>query len=706
MSIECNNTTPLGSRAGEELLKSTSDALQSAIIDLASLVPSDDPVENLNRDDIVDSTNALNNILNGLNLDAYPSLKDKFGSEGGIGFTDVAQYAMDNNVNVADLNKFLTEYNKNRPNSSGTDTTSDGLTGQDIANLGTTGAIGSGGTTSTIDTGSGASTVLDDRTNGISSNVSTSAGNEAGSDADTSGIVDTSDFRFGQTSTTSGTTGGGSTTSGTTASTFSNGPSSISGLESTGNTISSSALGAGALGLAGAGALGLAAFTNNVSNSKDLGLFTRPQTLNILRGTLDPKNVILQNLLGQLDFGFAQNIGQNLTGSVCGAYNDVLAQLSKAFFVVNDGNAILGNVRNLLEKDVKKLAESIKQKGILETLLDLLKKVIQGAVLAAKGVALAAIGSVVVLLKGLESAASAIMKKMNKVMRNINDYLKDATIQSIIADMEKLVVKMAESFERLTPENIANILFRLCDMARDLQSKLMEPAYRLNRMANSLGREARAVRSASASNTQQAVKYGAIRVSEEERQAKKKRGIGKYQKAAPSNREADYVAHPHPTESEISFISAVSESGLGGNITFSAEVLAEGDGAGWKEIKDDVYSKLLRITDQTGESYVVKQGYKVRKKKSGRNKQVGAIAMNSHHSGYSVDITITESNRDDTIVAASRAGFTGIGVYSGHLHLDLSARRGWQEGYSGQRKVDIQALLDKHTIDGFKKKRS
>ena len=693
MSIECNNTTPLGSRAGEELLKSTSDALQSAIIDLASLVPSDDPVENLNRDDIVDSTNALNNILNGLNLDAYPSLKDKFGSEDGIGFTDVAQYAMDNNVNVADLNNFLTEYNKNRPNSSGTDTTS----GQDIANLGTTGAIGSGGTTSTIDTGSGASTVLDDSTNGISSNVSTSAGNEAGSDADTSSIPDTSDFRFGQPSTTSGTTGGGSTTSGTTASTFSNGPSSISGLESTGNTISSAL---------GASALGLAAFANNVSKGKDSGFFTREQSLNILRGTLDPKNVILQNLLKDLDFGFAQNIGQNLTGSVCGAYNDVLSDLTKAFAVVNDGKELLSNVRNLLEKDVKKLAESIKQKGILETLLDLLKKVIQGAVLAAKGVALAAVGSVVVLLKGLESAASAIMKKMNKVMRNINDYLKDATIQSIIADMEKLVVKMAESFERLTPENIANILFRLCEMARDLQSKLMEPALRLNRMANSIGREARAVRSVSASNTQQAVKYGAIRVSEEERQAKKKRGIGKYQKAAPSNREADYVAHPHPTESEISFISAVSESGLGGNITFSAEVLAEGDGAGWKEIKDDVYSKLLRIVDQTGESYVVKQGYKVRKKKSGRNKQVGAIAMNSHHSGYSVDITITESNRDDTIVAASRAGFTGIGVYSGHLHLDLAARRGWQEGYSGQRKVDIQALLDKHTIDGFKKKRS
>ena len=697
MSIECNNTTPLGSRAGEELLKSTSDALQSAIIDLASLVPSDDPVENLNRDDIVDSTNALNNILNGLNLDAYPSLKDKFGSEDGIGFTDVAQYAMDNNVNVADLNNFLTEYNNNRPNSSGTDTASDGLTGQDIANLGTTGAIGSGGTTSTIDTGSGASTVLDDSTNGISNNVSTSAGNEAGSDADTSGIPDTSDFRFGQPSTTSGTTGGGSTTSGTTASTFSNGPSSISGLESTGNTISSAL---------GASALGLAAFANNVSKSKDSGFFTREQSLNILRGTLDPKNVILQNLLKDLDFGFAQNIGQNLTGSVCGAYNDVLSDLTKAFAVVNDGKELLSNVRNLLEKDVKKLAESIKQKGILETLLDLLKKVIQGAVLAAKGVALAAVGSVVVLLKGLESAASAIMKKMNKVMRNINDYLKDATIQSIIADMEKLVVKMAESFERLTPENIANILFRLCEMARDLQSKLMEPALRLNRMANSIGREARAVKSASASNTQQAVKYGAIRVSEDERQAKKKRGIGKYQKAAPSNREADYVAHPHPTESEISFISAVSESGLGGNITFSAEVLAEGDGAGWKEIKDDVYSKLLRIVDQTGESYVVKQGYKVRKKKSGRNKQVGAIAMNSHHSGYSVDITITESNRDDTIVAASRAGFTGIGVYSGHLHLDLAARRGWQEGYSGQRKVDIQALLDKHTIDGFKKKRS
>ena len=227
----------------------------------------------------------------------------------------------------------------------------------------------------------------------------------------------------------------------------------------------------------------------------------------------------------------------------------------------------------------------------------------------------------------------------------------------------------------------------------------MAPALRLNKVANSMASEAAALKPQNAVNQKEAIKHGAIRVSEDVRQSKKNNAFNQFKTLKPTNRESDYVIRSKPTSEEMQVISSVSESGLGANITFSSAVV---DSEGWKDINDNVYAKLLRIASQTGQSYEVKTGFVERKK----NGNMGAIAMNSHNSGYAIDIVITEGNRDDTIVAASRAGFTGIGVYTGHLHLDLGARRSWQKGYSGQRQTDIQDLLNKHNTDGFKKKRS
>ena len=36
--------------------------------------------------------------------------------------------------------------------------------------------------------------------------------------------------------------------------------------------------------------------------------------------------------------------------------------------------------------------------------------------------------------------------------------------------------------------------------------------------------------------------------------------------------------------------------------------------------------------------------------------------------------------RAEFVVAASRAGFTGIGVYSSFIHLDIGGRRAWVAG--------------------------
>ena len=659
MSIECQNTAPLASGNNGAILKETSDALQNAILDLSSLVPDDtDPLANLDRESIIDTTNALNNILKGLDdetLGQYPSIQDKLNDDKGIQPTDIAQFALDTSTNISELRDSLVAFNEGRANSSGTD-----LTTTVGAALDTTGKI---------DTGSGDTSVIGD------ANLSTISTGGAGTGTGAGGTGTGTGAGAGTGTGGTGTGTGGADTTGITDTTPSTSDASFVGNDDRANRIDRT-------------------FTSTADATD-----RRIDALAVLVNSRQALPVLITNLLGDLDFNFAQNLGQKLTSSVCGAYNDVLEKLTKAFAVVKTGQAVINNVENLLEKDLKKLAESIKQKGVLETLMDLLKQVIEGAVNAAKKVAMAAVGSVLVVLKGMESAASAIMKKINKIMRNINDYMKDASVQKIIADMEKVIAVLAASFERLTPENIANLMFRLCQMAQNLQAILMAPALRLNKVANSMASEAAALKSQNAVNVKEAVKHGAIRVSEDVRQSKKNNAYNKFKGIKPSNRETDYVIRSKPTTEEMSVINSVSESGLGSSITFSSAVI---DSEGWKDINDNVYAKLLRIASQTGESYEVKTGFVERKK----NDNMGAIAMNSHNSGYAIDIVVTESNRDDTVVAASRAGFTGIGIYTGHLHLDLGARRGWQKGFSGRQLTINQLLLDEHSTDSFKKKRS
>ena len=723
MSIECNNTTPLGGKGGDAVLDENSQALLDAIIDLSTLANVEDDTQNLDRSTLVAATNALNNILTFTDLagdgDDYSSLQEKIDSQDGITFTDLAEFAVANNTNMDELKDELVEFNSNLPNSSTTNTSGTGIDDDKLKAI--TDASSSGTTNKSVDDfdtskGLGVIDALRGRGTGIDSPIRGGAGNA--SDSTQRSRLGTGSISDGETGT--GSDGTGTGTSGTgvggtgTAPTINTGSGASTVIDANGNVVSVSTPSVAGVGpgISTADRL-LADFQGASGRLEEIRQFLSGEK-KIIPSLM---SVALQKLLGDMNFHFANNIGNKLSGELCGVYNDVLAKLSKAFKVIDAGKDVVdkvGEITNLLEKNAKKLAESVKQRGILQTLMDILKKVIEEVVGQVKNVALAALGAILISLRGMESAATAIFSQVAKLIRNIDDYMADASVQKIINDMEKLVAKLASSFERLTPENVANLIFRLCTMAQNLQSVLMAPALKLSKTANAISTESKALKSMSAQNTQSAVKYGAIRISEKERREKQDSLDKFFGRTPPSQRESDYWRSPNASENELSTMASISDAGLGSSISWGPDVLALQSpdspiGVGWKEVSPKVWYKLLRVVEQTGESYVVTKGYTIRKDKKDQSTKGGA-RMNTHNSGYAIDIAVDTKNIDDTIVAASRAGFTGIGVYASHIHLDLASRRGWQKRLvSDSMNTDYnetQELLDKHTIDGFRKKRS
>ena len=711
MSIECNNTTPLASGAGAGdggLLKENSSALEDAILDLQKLASeSASNLNNSNRNTLVALTKGLNNILLNSVIDDYPRVKDRVEENAGVSVTDIADFVGNNNLNADELLEAVTEYNETSTTLAEAKKSAGSGDGQAPASALTDSLLGDGGIQShlQLESGSGPTNI-----NGsVGSNAS-----DLGLSTLSDGTSDVGDIGTDTGATGSGGLGTGSLIGADLANDTGVGTGTGTGVGTgTGTGVGT---GGGLDGTIGGVTGGGTPVNPNITNqlgatapgltyNQKRGLSPSDQAALIgLGGTVSIFPTVIQKLLGDLDFHLASNIGQDLTGKLCGAYSDVLEDLTKAFAVVKTGKALLSQVENLLEKDVKKLAESVKQKGILATLLDILKKVIEEAVNAARKAATAAITAVLGAVYGAAKASMAVMKKAGKILQDIQNYMQSATVASMIEDMEKLVAELASSFERLTPENIANLLFRLCQMARDLQMILMAPAIKMQRFAGSLFSESAVLKSENARNTQKAVKYGALRVSDDDRKAKKDKIIAKQQSAPPSNREADYLTNEGITQEEMSHILTLSGNPeatfLTPQITFSSKVISNKE---FQNLSDKLLARVIRVQKQTGHSYEIISG---RTKKSSNPKRMGAVGNTIHNTGYAVDIKVTEAQRDDTIVAASRAGITGIGVYKNHIHLDTSARRSWVSGYTGQALVDIKQLTEKHDIDGFRKKRS
>jgi hypothetical protein len=737
MSIECDNTTPLGSKNAPELLSENSTALIDAILDLTDIanvgVTNDangtsinefaNPLVTIDQRELAETTNLLNNILANTPLDAFPNLQDKLSGTGGrLSATDLAEASIDLGLDVTSLKDDLSDYNTNLPQLStpgaitedstrtittatGSELVSDPKASRLNANelISGDGAIADSGViTATDPTGLTTGTTVGSGSGSVDTDPNdTGSGTGTGSTGAGSAPITTASSGTG-TGGVGSTTVGGVTTSGTTINTGSS-DTPILGTDATRlSQRVSTPVSTPALSTTSPSANNLA---RNVSTAVSAGAIYGAVTGAGGLATILP--VPIFDLLNKLDFHSATNIGQKLSQKVCGAYSDVLAELTKFTNVVNSGKDTLTKISNVLEKDVKKLAESIKQRGVLQTLMDILEQIIEAAIKAAKGVVVAALGSVLAVVKGIASASKAIMTKVAKITRDIQNYMKDASVAKIIADMEKLVAELASSFERLTPQNIANLMFRLCQMAQDLQAKLMQPALDLNKFAQTMGSQTRAINSANAKQVQSAVKYGAIRVSDEDRKAKQKSATSAInQSASPSNTEAVYVDSKEMSETEMGLLLGIDENGIGGVVSFGPELTKEdalGKQPGWENVNQIVWQRMIRTSAQTGEEYTVTKGY-VRPVYSSLLKRK---VKSAHSTGYAIDIQVTPKIRKDTIVAASRAGFTAISVYPDYITLALSRRRSHLSNqFSGQEAQELSDLLDKHNIDGFKIKRT
>ena len=497
--------------------------------------------------------------------------------------------------------------------------------------------------------------------------------------------------------------------------------------------------------------------TNNINTVNVLS------AINGYTGTLN--NAVLIETLDDLDFFYEANLGKSISEGLCGSFGNTLMELMGLFSLIDSTIAKLNGLK-LDDFDLKKLAISKAQTLTLEEMKNKLLETIDKLIEKIEKKVRDAINKAIEdIATAIGKAGDKILAQLTKIENEIKDFFSKENIKKMKENFDKFIAEMIANFERPTLANVQNIMYILCNLTETIMAVLFAPANEVAEVTKVVEQEKKVLDAMDKIEQKKAEDAGAVRVTKEiaeevkeevtknmneltgdnnpnryvEKVAKQTRrgtkfdDIVKYRQPGdlgyvdPSTGELsvptniDYVTSPTITAQETKAINAMSETGLGPGrmITWSDRVI---DGDQWQKIDTSVLAKLLRISDQTGQKYELQQGVVTPTTRRNRNqatavRRQGSAGYHHKYSGFAVELKVTEENRDKTIIAASRAGFTGIGVARDFLVLHVGNREGYvadtndsrfkteqQFGEGTTELIQYQTMMRKHREDGYRRK--
>lgn len=457
--------------------------------------------------------------------------------------------------------------------------------------------------------------------------------------------------------------------------------------------------------------------------------------------------VILSSFLSDFDFHLDVNIGNTISGGLCGQFGNIFQKLLGIFTLIDTAKGLIEDIKNLAELDPLKKLKSLTLQQIILALKKAIVKIVKKLVQQVKKQIIAMVKAVVDTITDLVGAAQRLYTMLKKMADDIVDFFTDDNVEGFLKRIEKFISSTAAQFERLTVENVALLMFRFCQFTELLQALLMGPAKALTALAQTIAVESLIAKNSSLKQTKAAVEAGATRVPASVRIDTKEKAITNNNtspsavivtpiatpnivtvspvtssvivatplsavvskpKVSPVQNppQVDWQTPREATPKELALINKLTVAGIPGKFTFAPSVIKNNN---WQKVKPIVWIKLLRICELTGKSFIINSGYR----SSAYSRSIGGASNSIHVSGYAIDVAVSASIRDEVFIAAQRAGFTGIGIYSTFMHLDCGPRRMWVSGsgsdskttnpLTGADKAKWVAAIPKHNADLYRK---
>ncbi len=388
----------------------------------------------------------------------------------------------------------------------------------------------------------------------------------------------------------------------------------------------------------------------------------------------------------QLDHYYNKNFANSLSGGFCSLFTGALQALAG---LVSAGASLISQLKNGVAAVIGQLNAI---KNILFNLVDKVKEMM-----------LQRVQQLVNQISQIKTQVLSTMKYLHNKAMNVKEFFSDLNMTNLKSKLEAMIAKMAGSFEELTPDVIAYLLYRLCQIVETVQNFMESPVDAFKNMLTNF-----AIQEISLTNLANIGRIGSVNAGGyradpfEIARVKEQLADNVNSHATPGVYPKGYITKP-PTAEEVALVTQLTSAG-NQYVEFSSQVLNQNDPvpeAGWKMVKPEIFIILFRVAKRMGVKFSINSGYRSPAYNANLAKTSSGVAKNSlHMSGMALDVDMTRhGNSDDFrnrfIEFASQEGAGGIGTYNSFIHIDIGQRRTWTS-------LNGSALAI-HRKDGFRK---
>lgn len=430
-----------------------------------------------------------------------------------------------------------------------------------------------------------------------------------------------------------------------------------------------------------------------------------------------------KEVLEQMDMFFDDNYASSISNGVCAVF--------KTAAVVFGSIAVIDSAVDKISE--LKNTTSLDQVLSISAITDALKRTVDTLARRYLGQIKNLVDNAITVVKDLEGTAERMFKTLNKKAHEVEDFFSKENMTSLKDKVESVVARTVAQFEKITPDTIAFIMFKMCQFTQVLDLLMKGPVDAMKEFTDLTVAKFRTIGANQAAASILAVSGGAWRAPTNERKIRRERALANInRRAATGVTRSPHITVPL-TEEEMKSVRGITSEGTE-DFYFAQSVLnmgtkareilnssgikdhwnpsENGPDAGWKYVAvhhPELYVKLSRIAKRMGVKLLIISAYRSPYYNLVYQRRVlgntGAARNSYHMSGMALDIALKENgatyslDHAEFIKAASLEGIGGIGVYNNFIHIDVGPRRTWS---SKSLSVQENDYLQVHASDGFR----
>jgi len=393
----------------------------------------------------------------------------------------------------------------------------------------------------------------------------------------------------------------------------------------------------------------------------------------------------------ELNNYFNGSFANSILGGFCALFGSIFAAID-AFFdlvdavegLVQDVYAFIQKIKNIKD-EVLAAFEAIKVKAIIEAIKEKISEMVKQVIESiCASIANFNVEAITGPIPNPTPAQVLVAQRAEETKGELENICGPENAEKIKRKIQALIDYAVNLFANPSIEEITALIARICGLAAGIEGlfgKLKDP---LNDFSNRYNEVFNTLSNASNRVTGEAIRAGAIRPTEEQRQRVINRARQLWEDAGNPPPIAQEELAGVPTWMQIKNNTHDKIRIQGGWVTNMVP-----PHEGWTRLNPQVKVMMMRLQREAkNEGYIpsyliLNSGFRsVQYNEDLRSRGIGAAKNSQHLQGNACDLTWPgfnprSENLELFVSLAQRIGFRGVGYYNSFVHLDIGATRSW-----------------------------